>query len=489
MAGVSDLPAPPHFDAAGAARLRDLLDAAAFAEMGDRDGPLSARLPRRVRRPLLERLAARDGLDAKTALLVCFNDQIAVPRTALGEDLAGALIDAGFLVPFRGDAGRLVAQLSLTRMGGAYIAADTYGTAGETVMTPGPGTMRLARLLPDVAGRRVLDLCAGPGSVGIVASGLGGDVVATDLSERCAAFMRANATLNGVQLDIRVGDLFDPVAGDRFDVVSTHPPYVERPDAVGEVMFLHGGERGDELPYRVLAGVPDVLAPGGHGFVEFQAWGTPDEVWAEVRGRLANRGCDVVLAGKAFDDLDSRAVTNAFMHYPEMGDGFDEVVVRYRDHLERMGAHFTGALLYMRRRADDTREPWAVMIGGVRLPGDWATLERYVRSVDVLDDGPDALTAAKVSPLPGSKLVVEAPLGEGTPEYSLHLPPEAFAEDRGLPAEAAQLVDRLARCPTAGDAIAAFAGDLGETTEVVRGKAFDFIRENIIRGTLLAERA
>ena len=79
--------------------------------------------------------------------------------------------------------------------------------------------------------------------------------------------MRANAALNGVTLDVRLGDCYAPVAGERFDLICSNPPQMptppgrERDDAAAAAD--NGGRDGWLILDRVIAGAPAHLAPGG----------------------------------------------------------------------------------------------------------------------------------------------------------------------------------------------------------------------------------
>src|SRR3954467_3245724 len=74
-------------------------------------------------------------------------------------------------------------------------------------------------------GARVLDLCTGSGAIAVAAAGCGaGDVTAIDVSRRSVATVRINARLNGVRVRAERGDLFAPVAGERFDAIASNPP-------------------------------------------------------------------------------------------------------------------------------------------------------------------------------------------------------------------------------------------------------------------------
>ena len=70
-------------------------------------------------------------------------------------------------------------------------------------------------------GMRVLDLGCGTGVVGLLAAAAGARVVAVDIEPAATAAARHN----GLE-DVRLGDLFGPVAAERFDLVAFNPPYL-----------------------------------------------------------------------------------------------------------------------------------------------------------------------------------------------------------------------------------------------------------------------
>lgn len=115
----------------------------------------------------------------------------------------------------------------------------------------------------------VLDLGTGCGIVALHLARSGARrVVATDISARALGLARANARLNGLEgrIDFRAGDLFEPVAGERFDLVLSNPPFVITPrgdDSVPRYEYRDGGMRGDELAARVVREAPALLNPGG----------------------------------------------------------------------------------------------------------------------------------------------------------------------------------------------------------------------------------
>ena len=77
------------------------------------------------------------------------------------------------------------------------------------------------------AGATVLDLGTGSGVLAVAAARSARSVVAVDIDPAAVRCARINALLNGVEdrVEVREGDLFDPVAGERFDVVLCNPPF------------------------------------------------------------------------------------------------------------------------------------------------------------------------------------------------------------------------------------------------------------------------
>lgn len=104
-------------------------------------------------------------------------------------------------------------------------------------------------------------------------------VIATDISARALGFTRFNLLLNhqalGIEADnlagrveLRLGSLLEPVAGERFDLVVSNPPFVITPRVPGQenterFTYRDGGMPGDSLVAHLVAAIPGVLKPGG----------------------------------------------------------------------------------------------------------------------------------------------------------------------------------------------------------------------------------
>jgi release factor glutamine methyltransferase len=116
--------------------------------------------------------------------------------------------------------------------------------------------------------RDVLDIGSGGGALAVAAARAGArSVTAVDLSLRSVAATWVNSRLARVPVRVHRGDLFAPVAGRRFGLVLSNPPYV--PAATSELprhrkaRCWDAGPDGRALLDRICAGVPDVLTPDG----------------------------------------------------------------------------------------------------------------------------------------------------------------------------------------------------------------------------------
>jgi len=151
------------------------------------------------------------------------------------------------------------------------------------VLIPRPETELLVEQalahIPAHAARMIVDLGTGSGAVALAIAGERPDcrVIATDQSERALAVARANASqLNIVNVEFRLGEWFTPLAGLRFDVIVSNPPYVAEADphlAEGDLRFeprgaLTSGPDGLDAIRIIAAAAPAHLHPGGWLLVE-----------------------------------------------------------------------------------------------------------------------------------------------------------------------------------------------------------------------------
>ncbi len=137
----------------------------------------------------------------------------------------------------------------------------------DGVQPPKSGSRFFCRHLVVRPGERVLEIGAGLGLAAILAAKAGALVVATDVVPAAVDAVRANAALNGVSVDARLGDGYAPVAGESFDLVCSNPPQMPTPPGAdrddAQAAADNGGPDGWTLLDRIVAGAPAHLAPGG----------------------------------------------------------------------------------------------------------------------------------------------------------------------------------------------------------------------------------
>ena len=167
------------------------------------------------------------------------------------------------------------------------------------VLIPRPETELLverALALRTAAAGRVADLGTGCGAVALALASERPrwQVVATDACADALAIARANAAALGLgRVELRQGDWYQPLRGERFDLLVSNPPYVAQDDPALETASLrHEPPRAltpglDALEcLRTLArGAPRHLAPGGWLLLEHGA-----TQGADVRRELVEAG-------------------------------------------------------------------------------------------------------------------------------------------------------------------------------------------------------
>lgn len=166
--------------------------------------------------------------------------------------------------------------------------------------------LALARMTPRA---RVADLGTGSGAIAlaIARESPAASVVATDASAEALAVAQRNASRHGIR-NVRFvqGDWLMPLAGERFDVIVSNPPYIEADDphlGQGDLRFepasaLASGADGLDDIRRIVAQARDHLRPGG--------WLLMEHGWNQggaVREILASAGYREVLT---VQDLEQR---------------------------------------------------------------------------------------------------------------------------------------------------------------------------------------
>jgi Methyltransferase small domain len=205
--------------------------------------------------------------------------------------------------------------------------------------------------------RRSLDVGTGCGILALLASAHSERVWATDKNARAVAFARFNAALNGIDnVECVAGDLFEPVAGSRFDLVVSNPPYVIAPTV--RYLFSDSGVRGDEFCRRVVRlgaahleedGYCQVMGNWAHG--PGQAWHEPLTGWFE------GLGADVLVWGAETQDASGYATTWIQQTEPEYAGQLPALYDTWMRYFDREGIEAVTYGLITARRASG-RQNW-----------------------------------------------------------------------------------------------------------------------------------
>ncbi|MER3389040.1 MAG: methyltransferase [Microcella sp.] len=182
-------------------------------------------------------------------------------RLGLVDDAGRARLDVAPLSAIDGTGAAdwwIVSDLDELALGGALPPGHVLGVGGAS--------LTLAGLQPTTPVGAVLDLGTGCGVQSLVAAARASRVVATDVSQRALELASATFALCAVDaVELRRGDLYAPVAGERFDRIVSNPPFVITPrrDGVPVYDYRDGGRVGDGIVEEVVRGAAEHLVPGG----------------------------------------------------------------------------------------------------------------------------------------------------------------------------------------------------------------------------------
>lgn len=227
--------------------------------------------------------------------------------------------------------GTLTPAGTVRRSGGSVAALDGYDE-GAWWVQDAAATLP-ARMLGDVAGKRVLDLCAAPGGKTMQLAAMGGDVTALDISTPRMRRMRENLLRTRTGVKVVIADALDWQPEGEFDAILLDAPC----SATGTI------RRHPDLPHlktgsvltslvplqdALMARAWQWLAPGG-ALVYATCSLLPEEGEARVAAFLGTHPdarLDPVLPGSAIppEMVAEGALRSLPCHWPDIGglDGF-----------------------------------------------------------------------------------------------------------------------------------------------------------------------
>ncbi len=340
---------------------------------------------------------------AMRALLVEDTVDEAEAKTAFGDALPW-MLEVGLLAAQ--PSGRLHAPFALALLDDRFVLSDLLRHGGDAAMGMSATTVHLAMAAhPRRRVGRVLDLGTGAGAVALALSRAADHVIATDVNPRALAFVAINARMNDVRnVEPRLGSLFEPVPGERFDVIASQPPFIALPDDATSSTFLYGGRRGDELALELLSGLPAHLAERGLGvaLIEWPDDGTPID---RRVGRVVS-DADVVILGAPPAAIEENAAGYAAGLHPALDAAFELELARRLSHFEALSFRALVPSLTIVRRREGGR---ARMISTGPLAATAPTRKRLDALLDAgaLADDPVRLAKARLRIPEGTVLAQE----------------------------------------------------------------------------------
>jgi len=280
------------------ATLRAFLKDAAYSEAAVcRRMGVSSLAQLLTRKPRASPPAAGDALDLLISVFLLgeFGTRASAENLLPGE-VRRAMQELGLLAQ---DGDSYFATVALYPLRNIYVVSDRWNAPHAKPFTPPPdivypaitpNTLRLLRYLPADPAPSLFEACSGAAAAALLAATrYAGRVWAADITARSTAFARFNCLLNQIDnVEVLQGDLYAPVRGMQFHRIIAHPPYL--PAATPKFIFQDATEGGEAITRRLIEGLPDHLAPGGHFYCLTLGSDRPDETYeARIRRWLGAR--------------------------------------------------------------------------------------------------------------------------------------------------------------------------------------------------------
>ena len=349
---------------------------------------------------------------------------------ALGRSGVEALEATGFAAV---DEDEVASRVRILPIGRLLVAADGFASGDDPedyVAVYTPTSRLLDSLTPRPRVGRALDVATGSGVHALLAASHADHVVATDVNTRALAFAELNAALNGLtNIECRPGSLFEPVAGETFDLITCNAPYVVSPER--RWVYRDAGFNADEVSERIVQEAAAHLADGGFATM-LVSWLAEDEDEPDERAiEWAQRtGCDSwILSTWDADPLSHATTWNTHLD----GEAFEQALDEWTAYFDDLGVEWIseGAFLLHKRPGGgesrvDSIEADDVETADEQIQRAFASRARLIElgGRDALLDQPLSLEMAfwleqELEPHNGRAAIVESrvQLSEGTNTY------------------------------------------------------------------------
>jgi len=202
----------------------------------------------------------------------------------------------------------------------------------------GSDSFELSRMVLGAQGN-VLDLCSGVGPQALLAARTAARVTAVEIEPLAAELFWINAAMNGLsdKVEMLTGDLLEPVAGRKFDMISCNPPFLPVPPGIRYPGFADGGSDGLAIVRRVMAGLPDALTPQGRCEVVGAVLGTSESPnLAAFKKMAAVSSLNIIVDCRTREELEGKCLNQ--LAGMALEDNAESVERSYRSHFMSLGA-------------------------------------------------------------------------------------------------------------------------------------------------------
>lgn len=422
-----------------------------------------------------------------------------VPAAVVGRAFRDCLSDvlAEEIVAFDGQSARAVVELrpyaSPDDGASGWLVSDlTPGLDGlvepirlDYVLGASPASLTLAEITMRQPIGRALDLGTGCGVQSYHLSRHADEVVATDLNPRALHLARIGAALSGMGIDFREGSLFEPVAGEQFDLIVSNPPYVMSPPGGECLTYRESAFTADGLVEAVVRDAPSHLTPGG-SLQLLTNWAITGVPWEErLASWVAGSGCDLFAIER--ERLDRFAYIEMWLADAGLSGRpeWEPTYRRWLDYFSRLGIDEVGMgwilLTKAGREVPEVRcESWphavAQPVGSVFAAHAGAIDAAHLPTADLLSLTPHlAGVVAETTGQPGA----------ADPEYLVLRQRTGLLRGMHLTTVTGAVLGALDGDLTVGQTISAVAHLLGRSAEEVAAEAIPAVRQALAEQYLI----
>ncbi len=394
----------------------------------------------------------------------------------------------------RGKGEDLIPEVMLFPVEGFLVVSDHTtkidASDPELVLWPNPTSRFLSRFTIRRPSRATLDLGTGNAIQALACAAHSQHVVATDLNPRAVNFAEFSARLNGIDnIEPLFGDGFTPVAGRKFDLIVSNPPFFISPS--GRYLFCDNPLDLDQLCRRFVKEAPNYLEEGGY-FQLLCEWAeVEDQPWQERIGEwLENNGCDAwVIKGhtQTPQEYSQHRIAETAPRSENDADLYSSYMAYYR---ERKVVALHDGIIALRRRSGHN---WIRIEEMSELPndpfGEYVHLAFSIRDFLQAHASDDQLLSVKPRLAPYCRLEQFFQPGNGQWQpTSLNLRLlRGIPFFLGLQAPVAGFLNGCDGSRTVGEIVQKFAAQVDAPFEQVQKECLGIIRKLIERGFLLCQ--